>query len=143
MAGGQSFVAEVAVDLKDPLKSADQQPFKIELGGDAQVEIHAEGVMVGHEGLGLSAAGDRLHHRGLNLHETPVAQEFTDQADDLHPFAEDGAALRGDDQIDIALAIAGLDIGQAVPFLGQGAQGLGDHHQLVGHNRELTGLGLE
>ena len=141
--GGQSFVAEVAVDLKDPFKAAYQQSFQVEFRGDAQVEIHAQRVMMGHERFGLGAAGDRLHHGGLHLHEATVAQEFTDQADDFHPFAEDVPAFRGDDQVNIALAIAGLDIGQAVPFLGQGTQGFGDHDQLVGHDRELIGLGLE
>ena len=93
--GGEPFVAEVAVDLEDPLKAADQQPFQVELRGDAQVEVHVQRVVMGLERLGGGASGDRLHHRGLDLHEAAVIQIFADQPDDLDPFAEDVSRVSG------------------------------------------------
>ncbi len=111
VAGGQPLVAEVAVDLEDLVEAAHHQALEVQLRGDAQVEVHVEGVVVGAEWLGRGPAGHRLHHRRLHLHEAAVAQKLPDQADDLHPFAEGLAALRGDDQVDVALAVAGLDVG--------------------------------
>ena len=125
--GREAFVAEVAVDLEDPVKAADQEPFEVEFRGDAQVEVHVQGLVVGLERLGGGAAGDRLHHRCLDLHEIEVVEVFPDQTDDLHPFAKDITALGGDNQVDITLAVTGLDIGEAVPFFRQGAQRLGNH----------------
>jgi hypothetical protein len=53
------------------------------------------------------------------------------------------ADFRVDDQIDIALAVAGFDVGEAVEFFRQGAQRLGDHLQAGGLNGDLAGLGFE
>ncbi len=98
---------------------------------------------MGAEGLGRGPAGHRLHHRRLHLHEAAVAQKLADQADDLHPFAEGVAHLGVDDQIQVALAVAGLHVGEAVELLGQGPQRLGDHLQAGGLHAQLAGLGLE
>jgi len=99
--------------------------------------------VVGAEGLGRGAAGHRLHHRGFHLHVAAVVEKFADQPDDLHPLLEHLARLGIDDQIEIALAVTGLDIGQAVELLRQRPQRLGDHLQGGGLQRQLAGLGLE
>ena len=44
--------------------------------------------------------------------------------------AEDLAHLGVGDQVEVALAVAGLDVGQAVPLLGQRAQRLGERQEL-------------
>ena len=50
------FVAEVAVDLVDPLEAADHQPLQVQLGRDAQVEVDVERVVVRHERAAPRAA---------------------------------------------------------------------------------------
>ena len=76
----QPFVAEVAVDLEDALEAADHEPLQVELGRDAQVEIEVERVVVGDERPRRGAAGDRLHHRRLDLEEAARVEERAERA---------------------------------------------------------------
>ena len=63
VAGGEPLVPEVAVDLVDPLEAADHQALEVQLRGDAQVELHVQGVVVGDEGPRRRPARDDVHHR--------------------------------------------------------------------------------
>ena len=65
--GADALVAEVAVDLVDAVKAADDQPLQIKLRRDAQKEIQIERVVVRREGPRRRAAGDLLHHRRLDF----------------------------------------------------------------------------
>ncbi len=65
------------------------------------------------------------------------------RADDPAALAEDLADLGVDNQVEIALAIAGFDVGQAVPLLRQRQQRLGQQLQRFGPQGELAGLGPE
>ena len=69
--------------------------------------------------------------------------EVADQADDPAALAKGLAHLGVDDQVEVALAVAGLDVGQAVPLFRQRLQGLGEQPQAVGAQRQLAGLGAE
>ena len=123
VAGGDALVAEHPSDLEDLLEPAHHQPLEVELGGDAQVEVEVEGVVVGDEGLGQGAAGDGVEHRRLHLDEAPVLQPAAEEAD--HPAAEQegGSGLGGGEQVDVALAVAGVGVDQAVPLVGERAAG--------------------
>jgi hypothetical protein len=66
----KAFVAEVAVDFVDAIESADDQPLEIKFGRDAQIQIHVERVVMGHERPRHRAAGDGLHHRRFDLDES-------------------------------------------------------------------------
>ena len=63
------LVPEVTVDLEHSFDAADGQPLEVELGRDAQVERHVERVVMRRERPGQRAAGNRLHHRRLDLEE--------------------------------------------------------------------------
>ena len=119
------LVPEVAVDLVDALDAADGQPLQVQLRRDAQEQLHVERVVVRHERPRERAAGDRLHHRRLDLEVAARVQERADRRQ--HPAAhlEDLARVRVDDEIEIALAVAHLDVAQAVPLLGQREEALG------------------
>ena len=67
--GGESFVAEVAVDFVDAVEAADHQALQVEFRRDAQVEIDVEGVVVGDEGTRRGAAIERLHHGRFDFDE--------------------------------------------------------------------------
>jgi hypothetical protein len=69
VARGQALVAEIAVDLVDALEAADHQPLEVQLRRDAQVHVDAERVVVRDERPRVRAAGNRLHHRRLDLEE--------------------------------------------------------------------------
>ena len=143
MADGNPFVAEVAVDLEDPLEAADHQPLQIELRGDAQEELHIQGIVMGHEGPGRRAAGDRLHHRCFHFEEIVGSHEFADQVDDPGALDENLPHLGVDDQVDIALPVTGLHVGQAVEFLRQGQKRLGQEPDRGDMQGEFAGLGPE
>ena len=141
--GGQALIAEVAIDLVDPLKPAHHQPLEIQLGGDAQEQFHVERVVMGDEGTRHGPAGDHVHHRRLHLQERPLIQIVADVGDDGDAGAEGVAGGLVDDQVDVALPVASLHVRQPMPLFGQGPQGLGEQPQGVAAHRQLTGLGEE
>ena len=64
----QALVAEAAVDLEHLVgEPADHQPLQMQFRRDAQVEVDVERVVMGDEGLGRGAAGDRVQHRRLDF----------------------------------------------------------------------------
>src|ERR1700690_1940258 len=65
------------------------------------------------------ATRERLHHRRLHFDEAAIVEVATDVADDFRPRIEDLLDVVIDDQIDVALAVALLDVSEAVPFLRQ------------------------
>ena len=90
---GQAFVAEVLAELVDLLQSADDQPLEIELGGDPQVVVGVEGVVVRHEGLREAAAVARLQDRRLDLEEALLVEVAPDGAHDAGTQFEVGARV--------------------------------------------------
>ena len=71
------------------------------------------------------AAG--CEHRRLHLQEAALVQEAADGGDDAAADLKDVAHLRVGDEVEVALAVAHLDVLEAVPLLGQRLQGLGEH----------------
>src|SRR6185312_7399248 len=82
----------------------------------------------------------RVHHRGLDLEEAARVEERANAAHDLRALAEHGANVWIDREIDVALAIARLDVGEAVPLVGQRAQRLRHDPQALRQDRELAGV---
>ena len=78
-----ALVAEVLADLVDALEAADDQPLEVQLGGDPQVEVAVELVVVRRERAGVGAAVERLQDRRLDLDEAggvEVAAQRRDHA---------------------------------------------------------------
>ncbi len=140
---GQAFVAEIAIDLEDLFQTAHHQPLEVELGGDAQVEVNTECIVMRHEGARRRATRDRLHHRRLDLEEVLLDQITADGIDHAGARLEQVAGLGVHDQVDVALAIALLLIGQAMPLLRQRPQRLGQQHQALDLDAQLAGLRVE
>src|SRR5207237_5661204 len=65
--GGDALVTEAAVDLEDLFQAAYDQPLEIELRRDPQIQLRVERVVMGHEWPRRRAAGNRMHHRRLDL----------------------------------------------------------------------------
>ena len=138
--GRDPFVAEVAVDLVDALDAADGEPLEIQLRRDAHVELHVERVVMRDERPRQRAAGHRLHHRRLDLDEAQGVEEAPDGRDDLRARLEHVARVGIDDQIQVPLAIADLDVLQAVPLLRQRQQALREEGDRRGPDRQLVRL---
>ncbi len=136
---GHAFVAEHPRQLEDALEPADHQPLEVELGSDPQIEVEVEGVVVRDERPCGGAPGDELHHRSLDLDELARGEVFTDLLQDHGALAEDGRHLRIGDQVEIALAVADLRVGEPVPLFGKRPQRLGEHAKRACTNRELAG----
>ena len=97
-----------------------------------QFEADAEGAGLA-EGLGARLEGARggaprllLQHRRLHLEEAAPVEVAADGGDDAAARAEGVARLLVRHQVEVAAALAELDVGEAVELLGRGAQGLRD-----------------
>ena len=77
---------------------------------------------------------------GVSTSRNPrSSRKRADAASDPAARAEDAAHVRVDDQVDVALAVAQLDVLEAVPLLGQRAERLGEQPELGRRERELAG----
>ena len=138
-----AFVPEVAIDLEHPLHAADRQPLQIQLGRDPQEELHVERVVVRHERPRQRAAGNRLHHRRLDFQEAVPLQKIANRSDRGGANLEHPPHLGVDDHVEITLAIANLDVLQAMPLLGQRQETLCEEFELCRPDRQLVGLGAK
>ena len=141
VAGGDPLVAEVAVDLVHPRHVADQQALEEQLRRDAQVEVEIERVVVGLERPRRGTAGDDVHHRRLDLEEAVVLEEAAQRRHQPRPRLEHLPRLGVGDEVEVALAVARLDVGQAVELLRQRAQRLGEQDDVVDEQRQLAHAG--
>ena len=129
--GRDAFVTEVAVDLEDLLETADHQALEVQLRGDAQEHGHVQRVVMGLERVWPRHRRDGLQHRGLHFEETALAEETADVGDDLGAHAEGVAGFLVDHQVDVALAVALLGVGQAMVLVRQRTQRLVSRRTLV------------
>ena len=120
--------------------AGDQHPLQVELERDPQVEVNAERVVVGREGLGRRAAGDGLEDRRLDLDELPRLEEAADRGDDPRAQQQAAARLPVHDEVEVALAVHLLGVGEAVPLLGQRPQRLREERARLDADGDLAGL---
>ncbi len=116
------LVAKVAVDLVDPLQAADDETLEVELRCDAEEEVDVESVVVRDEWTRRGAAGDGLHHRRLHFDEAMAVEPVADVLHDLGPRHERLLHVIVDDEIDVALPVALLHVGESVPLGWQRAE---------------------
>ncbi len=136
--GRDAFITEVAVDLEDLLEAADHQALEVQLRRDAQEHGHVQCVVVRLERLGRGATGNGLQHRGFHFEETALVEEAADVRDHLRTHAEGLAHILVDDQVDVALAVALLGVGQAVELVRQRTQRLGQQASVLHVDVQIT-----
>ena len=132
MPGGQALIAEVAVDLEHPLEAADGEPLEEQFRGHAQIERQVQGIVMGDEGFRVGAAGDDVHHRRLHFEKVPLDEKRPQILHDPRAHGEGPAHGLVHDEIQVALAVAGLGVAQAVELLRQGPQALVQQHGFLG-----------
>ena len=137
----ETLVAEHPPDLEHLLHAPDDKPLQIELRRDAQVHIHVERVVMGHERLGGCPAGDRVKDRCLDLDEVARFEEAADLAHHLRTQQQREPGLVRDPQVDVPLPVARVRVGDAVPLVGELSFGFGQQRPLVDLHRQLAALG--
>jgi len=136
-------VAKIAVDLEYFLQSAYDQLLQVQLGRDAQVELGVERIVVGDKRPRRRASGDGMHHRRLHLEIAAGDEEFAHRLDDPGPRDEHPPSFGTGDQVDVALPVFLLLVGEAVEFFRQGPQGFRQQAQVGDFDRQLAGPRLE
>ena len=143
MLGVHALVAEDTADLVHAVHTADDQALQIQLGLDAQHHVHIQRVVVGIERAGGGADLKGGQDGGVDLQEALLVQVSADLLQDLAALDEGVFDLGVDDEVNIALTIAGLAVGQTVELLGQGQQALGEQRQLGDADGDLAHFGAE
>ena len=138
-----AFIAEVAVDFEHAVEAAHDQALQVQLGRDTQEHLHVQRIVVRDEWFGRGAARDRVQHRRFHFHELVLFHEAADRRDGGGTRLEGAARLFVHDQVDVALAVLRFLVGQAVEFVRQRAQRLGDQTQLGDLDGQFVRLGLE
>jgi hypothetical protein len=133
-----AFVSEDATHLVHALETADDEPFQVQLRRDAQRQVHPERVVKRRKRLGIRAPRPRLQHRRLHLHERAVVQKPPYPAHNPRARSEHVAHFRGRDEVQIALPISRLDVGEALKLIRQRQQRLGEHLELVHDDGQLA-----
>ena len=135
---GDALVAEVLRELVHALEPADDEALEVELGGDAEVEVGVELVVVRHERARERAAVARLQHGRLDLDEALGVEVAADRGDHARADEEVRARLLVHQQVEVAAAVARLDVGQAVERVGQRRADLRQERELVDGERGLA-----
>ena len=133
-----ALVAEVLADLVDLVEAADDAALEVQLGGDAQVEVALERVVVGDERPRQGAAVERLQDRRLDLDEAAPVEEAADGAMMRARLTNTSRDVGVGHEVEVALAVAGLHVAEAVELLGQRAQRLGEQHPRGDAHDELA-----
>src|SRR5664279_3858249 len=95
------------------------------------------------ERLGHGAPGDRVHHRGFDFDKSVAVEEAAHRLHYLGAFDEHLAHLGIHGEIDVAAAVAGLDVLQTVPFFRQRKQIFYQEGDLFDVDAEFSGAGTE
>ena len=143
MANGDPLVPEVTVDFVHALEATDHQTLQIELGGNTQVHVDIQRIVMGDEGASGGTAWDHLHHGGFHFHELLGVQEVTDTVDHLVTDLEGLARLFVGNQIQVTLTATGFLIGQTLVLFRQRTQRLGQQTDVGNVHGEFTGIGTE
>ena len=125
------LVAEISVDFVDPLETSDGEALQIQLWRNAQIHVHVERIVMCLEGPRRGAARNRMQHGRFNFEKAACIEKGAQVTHDPRTRFEHATRLFVHDQIDVTAAIAHFRIGDAVPFVGQRPQRLGQQYQAL------------
>src|SRR3954447_388547 len=139
----EALVAEVLADFVDLLEAPDDQALQVQLVGDAQVEVAVQLVVVRHERTRERSAVEALKDGGLDLQEAAAVEPVANRRDDLRAHDEQLARLLVRDQVQLAVAIARLDVLEPVELVRRRAQRLCQQLPAGHAQRQLAAAALE
>src|SRR5208283_569989 len=134
---------EVAVDLVDAVEPAHDKALQVKLGGNPQIEVDVERVVMSNEGPGHGAARQRLHHGRLDFQITFGLEKIADGSHQLAASLKNRARFLVHHQVQVTLAVADFHIGEAVPFFRQRQHRLGEKLQALRVDAEFTRPGTK
>src|SRR3954463_9316706 len=94
--------------------------------------------MVRGERAGVSATGDGLEHRALELDETAFVQDTADRLENGGAGEKHLARVLVGDQMEVSTALLQIRVLQPGPLLGKWTQRLGEHRPSGHEDAELT-----
>ena len=102
--GIHTFIAEVTVHLKDAVHATDNRTLEVDLGCNAQVEVHIQRIHMRDKRTCRSATVDDLEHRSLKLDVVAAEEVLTNGT--VHCSANTDHIARGrtGDQVEFAAA---------------------------------------
>ena len=136
-----ALVAKVLAELVDALETTDDAPLEVELGRDSQIEVDVELVVMSNERARKGTAVARLQHRGLNLNEAALVEPATDARDHLRARDEITAHVFVHREVEVTLAIPGLDIRQAMEGVRERDVDLCKDREVLDDQRRLSPAG--
>ncbi len=81
--GGEALVAEVLAELVHALQTTHDQALEVQLGGDPQVQLAIQGVVVGRERTCHGAAVERLQARASRPPGSPLPSRYARTAETM------------------------------------------------------------
>ena len=122
MSSVEALVAEHPPDLEDTFDPARHEPLQRKLERDPQIGVEIEGVVVRHERARGGPALLQVEDRRLDLDEGLLLQTTANGLDRGVTHREDPSGVVVDDEVDVALPIPSVDVGEALPLVGQWSQ---------------------
>ena len=138
----QPLVAEHPPDFEDVLVPADEQTLEGQLERDPEREVEVERVVVREEGLCRRAADDLMEDGCFHLDEGVLLEERSEGVDGGDAHVEHAPGFLVHDEVDVALPEPGVDVGKAVPLVGERPQRLGEELERRDLDGELALLRL-
>src|SRR5688572_23076713 len=111
MAHRNSFVTEIAIELKNSFNAANYEALQKQLGRNPQEEFKIQSIMMRGKRTRGSAPGNCLHHWSFHFEEISLLEKLSHQTNDQGALFEDIPYFGINHKIDIALPVPGLDVG--------------------------------
>ena len=138
VSGIHTFVAEDTTDLEHALETANQQTLQVKLGGNTQIVFLIQRIEVRDERLSGCTALHGLKDGRFHLVITVRLHVAAESREDLRALLEGIAHFIVNDKVDIALAVTGLFVVQAMKLFRQRTQRLGEQLERINGNRKLA-----
>ncbi len=111
-----SFISKITVDFIHSFQSSNEQSLQIKLGCYAQEHFHIIGIVHALKRTAAGAARHGLQHGSFHLQKFTLIKESADQGNDLAALNKNISDGRIDNEIDVTLAVADLDVLKAMPL---------------------------
>mmetsp|Transcript_39818 Transcript_39818/g.93317 ORF Transcript_39818/g.93317 Transcript_39818/m.93317 type:complete len:211 (-) Transcript_39818:590-1222(-) len=139
-----ALVTELTSDFIHPIQSTHHKLFKVELGSNAHVEVHAQIVVIGHKGTCHGTSRNHVHHWCLNLHKVSFVEVLSNVVDNLRTNHEGITHIRIHDKVKVPLSVSRLLIRDAAVMSShrKHMQTGTEQFHVCGKNTQLTLLAL-
>ena len=143
MTGVNPFITEYTTDFVYAFHATNDEALEVEFEGDTHVKVDVQCVVVGDKWTCGCATGDGVEHWGFNFEECAFIKVTTYCGDDFGAQDEGVFNVRIHDQVNVALTIAKLGIGQTMVLFRKWTHGFAEVFKLADFDTEFTAVGNE